>query len=797
MQDLFYALYRAGTEADVDELMAKHQAFQNQGNWKPLGGDQNYYGVIENQQSRPIAALIEKITNSIDAILMKKCREFGIDPKSVEAPKSMQEAVERFFPDSKNWDLSKLRNKQAEDIQILAHGPRKNTSLVIYDNGEGQEPEKFEDTFLSLLKGNKKFVRFVQGVYNMGGTGAIVFCGKKRYQLVASRRVGGSGKIGFTIIRKHIKTKDDEGRKTWYEYFAPDGAIPWFNAGRLDLGLLNRPFDTGSIVKLYSYELPEGSRSVISTDLNQSINEFLFEPALPIYTIDSKERYADDNFPQRTLFGLKRSLEDHKKEYVERVLSIEPNNIEFGRLKITCYVFKPKVEGKDVKKTRESIRRLFFKNNMSVMFSVNGQVQAHYTSEFITRTLKFNLLRDYLLIHVDCTNILEEVREELFMASRDRLKEVDQEHALRQFLGQQLRKSDLEDINRHRKENIGLDAGDTSDLIRSLAKNLPKDSELLKLISNTLNLDEKKAEPPKKKDGPKKKAPSAVPFVGKRFPTVFELKAASGGDLPVIHLPSGTEKTVQFNTDVENDYFDRIEEPGELKIALLSIRHNDVTGGTEPGSRTQIEDVLNVVKTSPNNGRIKLSLSPTEQLTIGDEVEIKVSLSTSASDIERLLKVKVEHPEAEKETTVEKQDDDLDRIGLPKPIPVRQENWSALEDNGIPMNHSTVMYPDASGDLLEQIYINMDSNVLLRHKSRLISEDQILLAEKNYQASVYFHTLFLYLITKKRNYRLTKPSENGEEVPIDIATYLQDLFETYYTEFLINFKTDDLLQSLA
>lgn len=42
---------------------------------------------------------------------------------------------------------------------------------------------------------------------------------------------------------------------------------------------------------------------------------------------------------------------------------------------------------------------------MSVMFSINGQVHGYYTSEFITRTLKFNLLKDYLLIHVDCTNM--------------------------------------------------------------------------------------------------------------------------------------------------------------------------------------------------------------------------------------------------------------------------------------------------------------------------------------------------------------------------------------------------------
>ena len=50
----------------------------------------------------------------------------------------------------------------------------------------------------------------------------------------------------------------------------------------------------------------------------------------------------------------------------------------------------------------------------------------HYTSEFVSRTLKFNLLKEYVLIHVDCTNMNYEFRKELFMASRDRLKQSEE-----------------------------------------------------------------------------------------------------------------------------------------------------------------------------------------------------------------------------------------------------------------------------------------------------------------------------------------------------------------------------------
>ena len=88
-----------------------------------------------------------------------------------------------------------------------------------------------------------------------------------------------------------------------------DKKIPSFPIDTIDLGLKGGKFKTGSIIKLYSYNLPSGSRSVISRDLNQSNNEYLFHPALPIFTIDVPDRYPHDKNLMRDLFGLKRRLE--------------------------------------------------------------------------------------------------------------------------------------------------------------------------------------------------------------------------------------------------------------------------------------------------------------------------------------------------------------------------------------------------------------------------------------------------------------------------------------------------------
>lgn len=819
MKELFNKLYFAETENDVDKVVNTHSHIFIDENWHPLGQNENYFAVIENQQSAPIAALIEKITNSIDAVLMKKCLATGIDPKSSQAPKSMEGAKTSFFPDHGNWDLPRFRNQQAESIQVLADGPRRNTSLIIYDDGEGQHPEDFEDTFLSLLRGNKKEIHFVQGKYNMGGSGAIVFCGKKRYQLIASKRYDNTGEFGFTLIREHPLSKAEEGIKknTWYEYLKIDGKIPAFQTDQQDLKLLNKKFTTGTIIKLYSYDLPSGI-SDISRDLNQSINEYLFEPVLPVYTIEKEERYPKSSL-RRGLYGLKRRLEQDDNKYVEEAFSEEFDDALFGKMKVTCYVFRTKIDDRSVKETKETIQREFFKNRMSVLFSMNGQVHGHYTSEFITRSLKLNLLKEHLLIHVDCTNMKPRFRKELFMASRDRLKDGEETRALRKFLADKLgaKNGRLAEIQKRRKDSIAVESEDAKDLLRSFAQSFSQNTELLKLLEQTLNLDL----PPKGKQKgntnnsakKKQRKKEQQPFSPQRFPAFFKRRAQGKDGKGVVTIPIGGEKTILFDTDVENNYFDRIEEPGELKIAVLDYKTNETKGGNAPGKVNQIEDVFNARKSSPQEGTIKIHLNPKKEMSVGDEARIKVSLNDpSGSFFEEAFWVKVSKPKAPSQPAPKPKEKEVPTLGLPNMIFVYQEEkperdgitWEKLgNETGQEIGFATVMYPMVNGEKLESVYINMDSAVLknFKGKTRNASQEQLEIADKRYIASVYSHTLFLYSITKARKYEIVQEengtdSNNNASSDVELGTYLKDLFDSYYAEFLLNFGFEDIMQLL-
>lgn len=805
---LFDELYHAPTESELGAVLERYPQLTAPGNWRPYGQNESNYGVVENQQASPIPALVEKLINSIDATLMRRCLEEGIDPRSTKAPATIEAAVQAFFPKATTWNVPSARRRQAESIQVIADGPRGDTSLIIYDDGEGQHPVDFESTFLSLLRGNKNEIHFVQGKYNMGGAGAIAFCGRKRYQLVGSRRFDGTGEFGFTLLRRHPLTPSERAsrKNTWYEYLMIDGKIPSFPVTELELGLHGRRFTTGTVIKLYSYDLPAGARSVISRDLNQSLNEYLFSPALPLITIDRADRYPKDRNLQRDLYGLRRRLEEDGSKYVAEFFSEDLTSKEMGRIKVTCYVFRPRVEDKTAKETKETIQREFFKNDMTVLFSVHGQVHGHFTSEFITRALKFPLLKDYLLVHVDCTDVALEFRNELFMASRDRLKDGEESRTLRRRLADLLADGRLNEIYQDRKSLITVDGSEGEDLLRSFAKSLPLKGDLMRLLGQTLSLpDQKQGRVPTKEekaraDRRKQKEEEPV-FFPWRVPSIFKMENRASGT-PVVKLPLGGRRTIRFETDVEDQFFDRVDDPGELKVVLLDPSTAGSVDGTTPGLPEDVSSVLNIVKSSPQKGTIRVTINPTSEVKVGDMLKLKAELSGGGAWLEEIFLVKVTDPDRKEEKEAGKEEP-ANTAGLPRLTLVYEDQdqggttWAQLEAQGIAIDQTVVMHPLVEGDMLTAIFVNMSSNVLLNNRVKLGTPEAIATAERRYVSAVYFHTLFLYMITKSRGFEVARSREgNGAPEVVDVTEYLKDVFQNHYAEFLMNFEIQQLVSAL-
>ena len=128
-QNLLESLLHAEHEDHVIEaLNAAGYSVEDDNIWAPLGHNQGNFSVVGNQQENAAPAFIEKVVNSIDAVLMGECYRLEIDPESKEAPGSMQEAVERFF-NTRGGRLDNLtsteQTKLADRIQVGCDWARK------------------------------------------------------------------------------------------------------------------------------------------------------------------------------------------------------------------------------------------------------------------------------------------------------------------------------------------------------------------------------------------------------------------------------------------------------------------------------------------------------------------------------------------------------------------------------------------------------------------------------------------------------------------------------------------------
>ena len=118
LKQLCISLMQADTEEQVITLLKDAGFWDNSAVWRYYGDRESNYNTIGNQQSRPDAALVEKLVNSVDARLMNECLVRIIEPEGSNAPQSVRDAIAKFFDkgDSlsntfagriKNWSNSK------------------------------------------------------------------------------------------------------------------------------------------------------------------------------------------------------------------------------------------------------------------------------------------------------------------------------------------------------------------------------------------------------------------------------------------------------------------------------------------------------------------------------------------------------------------------------------------------------------------------------------------------------------------------------------------------------------------
>jgi hypothetical protein len=171
-------------------------------------------------------------------------------------------------------------------------------------------------------------------------------------------------------------------------------------------------------------------------------------------------------------------------------------------------------------------------------------------------------LADSLLVAVDCTGISGGARENLFMNSRDRLRDNELRRAIEAELEDVIQHhTGLKDLaNRRRAEDIAdrlADAKPLEDILKSLIARSPALSSLFGSGASLPNPFKSVSV----KDQERK-------YEGQRHPTVFKFRNHDYGKVLERDAHLGNRARILFETDAANDYFSRDIDKGEASVFL-------------------------------------------------------------------------------------------------------------------------------------------------------------------------------------------------------------------------------------
>jgi len=293
--------------------------------------------------------------------------------------------------------------------------------------------------------------------------------------------------------------------------------------------------------------------------------------------------------------GLSVRLDEDKSENLEpNFPSSSEMKIMGQEMKVLVYAFK---KGKREKYTR----------NEGIVFTVNGQAHGFIPQTFFDRkSVGMSYLADSILVIVDCSKFERRIQEDLFMNSRDRLRDTpirsEIENQLEDLIKNHQGLRELRE--QRRREEIEDKLKDSKPLAEILENIIKKSPSLSKLflegvrIHNPFNLEEVKTK---------------TEFQGKRFPTYFKLSKEYPEDKPKI-APINRRFRVQFETDAENEYFNRDREAGQFSISLNDHTITDFSLNLWNGLATltialpdnvKIDDILHFKTKTTDNSRVE------------------------------------------------------------------------------------------------------------------------------------------------------------------------------------------------
>jgi len=796
--------------------------------WNFYGNKPGSWATINNQGD-PAFALTEKITNSIDAVLMNKCWESGFNPKSNDdgIPNNLKEAVHKYFEtkdelkkydlsekideeDLKDiaglqeyWDDKKTRTVAENNICVAVGGNKTRYPIIsIADMGEGQTPEKLPTTIMSLHERNKKDIRFSQGKWNQGGSGAILHTGqdsKIQLQFVLTRRnpriienfpdqkTSLSNKWSFTILRRNKPDIQNGSSQTSEAVFLcpeifEDVYLPLsFDSETMPLmpsekGQFTKEKLFGTLIILYEYKIAT-SHALRGDCLYRQLDIQIPKLPLPVRLFETREKLESEktqalsvrgfsNFQLHTLVKNKKNseLEDIKPR--KGYLRVENYNIIY---EIFCF---NKGKGKT-----------YIPRSAGLLWTVNGQTHAISRKDiFKIDKLSFDAIQNDLLIVIDCSNITGADREDFFKSSRDRLN-------TEFHLYTKIREKLIDDL----RENVALKEIIEKRIDESVTEEQIDDPETIKTIQELLqdlSEEERAFLPPGlklEKKTEKQEGSGKYNFAKRKFPSFFCFEELKNDKVEKQEISLDVELNQTFNlrmfTDAEIDYFERNISPGKFSIEwIYSDRRFTPSGQIGPNLKSH--GLCTVKKISlPTN--VKEGENLVLKINVRDK-ENKVGFDLSCKVLVKPEQKKIEKKERKKNTKnkrnkfVPEGGQGINEVTelIQNPIIakyVEKDKWE--ETTQTEWNEDEVLHvvkQSKDGKPFFNLFLNKENVNLLKEKERISPKYTEKIIETKYKMGISLIAMFslMQFQKDKKNSRLTKftteaVSGVGSEIVID------------------------------
>jgi hypothetical protein len=701
-----------------------------------VGDRETNFGQIEIG-SDPGYALVERVTNAIDAVIEREALRHATKKAGPMSPREASEVWLK-VPGGRVAMLRKAgkpdieRRQELADsvvIRLLDGASRRKPTVEVRDLGIGLTAHMMPLTILSLGGSNKIDKPYLAGAFGQGGSTTFAF--SKAGTLLVSRRQtdlldGAPDNVSVTFVRYNEldPAKNKNGR---YEYLVSEtqevGSFPAVLVPSFDAGTQATHFDMD--IQKYAQRMTQ-----LTGSLWWLLQNALFDPVIPIWAEEARpSELKDKKQERRVIVGNYTRLTDGKRprgaeESAGEELAKKPSDTKRTRGDQEAFdegtkksakgkharasnedggdepAKRPKVEYGDALQVdledgagqvtvnywvladkedspNETPIASYVDPYHPVAYTLFGQLHGTDDRRLVAERLQLPNLAKSLVVQVELDNLKPSARREILSTTRDRLKLVPFFELLRERVcGAMMEDEDLARLDQARKERL-------------LAHHTDKDREKIrqrfaKLMEKHLRTGadatatgggEKPGGRPPAPSGPRQPLP---PLETKEEPTFIRI----GNTQKPLRVRLDRSALLRIESDAPDGY-------------LASRVHARLHLASEPEGLVHMDS-----RSDFRGGRARMTVKPGATAKAGDKGALRVFLltpkgETFTSQVNYLIEAAEEKPTAG--------DEDKAKVQVPDPVPVTKEHWP---DYGWTEKDVAEVRDDGK---TTEIYVNMDN----------------------------------------------------------------------------------------